>query len=240
MSAFDAKNRIARAVADPQTDHKLPSAKSLSWKAITTPVALAGTSGTHCELVHGDSWRDVAGYVTENVTFDVRDKILGNHFYSLTGNRTENVVGNINSTVIGAQIMTNFGPQTGTHLAPVIDTYRTNVYIDHNCDWLEEKDKQGFRGIYSLTEVIHEIDLAMIHIEGQAFVAMQGASMWDFEFKSIHLEEHAVHIEEHASGGEFYLLRAKVAAAEADAGAGKVSVKPHAGLPPHGPLFGSG
>lgn len=54
MGVFDAKTKTKLAVPDPITDHTLPNSKSLSFKAITQPAALAGTKGQQCNLVHGD------------------------------------------------------------------------------------------------------------------------------------------------------------------------------------------
>ena len=93
MSTFNGKTKIDREVADPKTDHTLPSSRSLSWRAITTPAALAGTNSAQCELVHGDKWYEINGNHTENIAKNQTIKVVGKHKETLVESCYQNIIG---------------------------------------------------------------------------------------------------------------------------------------------------
>jgi hypothetical protein len=236
MSTFDSSTKVKRAVDDPMTDHRLPHPKTLVWGAITAPTALAGTTGAHCELVHGNHWSQIDGNLTEHIQADVTTNIQGDRSYIVTGNQTQTTIGNITSTVVGAQTRTHLGPQNGTHLAPVSDTYRTNVYIDHSCDWVQVQDRVAQLAWLVMNLELFEFDFAGLGAYFQEIFALTGAPVVDMEWKGIHMEEHIVHLEEHLTSPDFHLLKAEVDGASASVAGGRASVAPNAGVPPHPPL----
>ena len=99
-SVFDATNKVPRRVKDPITDDTLPSPGSLNWKQITSPTALAGTTGVDAMLVHGDRWQEMKGSLTENYAVDKKITVKGKHTETITGNRSITVTsGNISRSV---------------------------------------------------------------------------------------------------------------------------------------------
>jgi hypothetical protein len=131
MGAFDGNIKIQRAVKDPHTDHKLPSPKSLSWGEVTGVTGLAGTTGNHCELVHGDHWRQidadlttiVAGDETRTITGDYMRTVTGDDTHSVIGNHTQSVTGNQSTSVIGDAIAMHVGTCIETQVDSKVETY---------------------------------------------------------------------------------------------------------------------
>lgn len=144
MGAFDGSIKIQRAVKDPQTDHKLPSPKSLSWGEVTGVTGLAGTTGNHCELVHGDHWRQVDGNLQQNIDADLitnvagdeartitgnhMHTVTGDHTHSVIGNHTQSVTGNQNTSVIGDAIAMHVGTCTKTYVDSKVETYSKHLF----------------------------------------------------------------------------------------------------------------
>ncbi len=124
MSAFDGKTKIGRKVADPITDHTLPNSRSLAWKAITTPLALKGTNGTHCELVHGDQWNEMKGNQTENIARNQTLKVIGKHKQTLVESCYQNI--------IGPQIVTNQNVVNETRMGVHTEVYGINTKRNSN------------------------------------------------------------------------------------------------------------
>lgn len=135
-AVFDGKTKIGRAVADPATDCMLPPPGSLAFPAITTPVALSGTVGTECKLVHGDRWQQIDQSQTSmfgtnfSTTIGANEDrtVLGNQTFSTAGNVTCEIAGNLMTTIIGAEIRSNIGVQNLSHAAP-----KTRLHASPEC-----------------------------------------------------------------------------------------------------------
>lgn len=125
MGVFDSVTKVKCQVPDPLTDHTLPASRSLGWTAITTPAALAGTMGAHCELVHGDRWHLVHGSHTENITRHQQRTVGGNRTIRVAGNHKETIAGNCYQNIIGPHIVTTQNVVNETRMGP-----RTQVYGD--------------------------------------------------------------------------------------------------------------
>jgi Gp5 C-terminal repeat (3 copies) len=131
MGVFSAQTKVGRAVADPKSDRVLPPSGALTFSAIATPAALAGTVGVDCKLVHGDRWQQITGSVTEFVSGSVLTNILQNHTLNVTGNRTKQVTGNhteticgvCNESMLGPHMQTNVGPRNNTLVAPRTESH---------------------------------------------------------------------------------------------------------------------
>src|SRR5215472_14467182 len=93
MRVFDATTKVKTAVSDPLTDHKLLHPKSLSWGAITSPSAVAGTNGAHCDLVHGDQWHEIKGNHKQNIQQNQTIKVVGKHKETLVDSCYQNIIG---------------------------------------------------------------------------------------------------------------------------------------------------
>src|SRR5690349_2982706 len=107
MSAFDALTKIKQAVTHPKTDHLLPKSRSLAFKAITDKAALKGTKGDHCELVHGDHWKELKGNEVSNVKLDQKLTVSRHQTIKVVGNHKETLVGKVYQNVIGPHIVQN-------------------------------------------------------------------------------------------------------------------------------------
>jgi|SRR5579863_1371732 len=172
MSAFDGKNKVARKVVDPRTDHKLPASKSLLWKAITSPSALDGTMGQHCELVHGDQWHQIKGNVTENVQEDVATAIVGNHSHNVTGNQTTSIIGD-------AQAM-HVGTCTKTYVDSKIETFGKDHFssMSGNTQYLfYESAFQGYALKFQISYYQVQFNGASFNIITNPFLAMVTSSL---------------------------------------------------------------
>lgn len=117
MPVFDGATKVNRAVLDPGDDKTLPPPGALSYGAVTSPSALAGTTGSDALLVHGNTWRQISGNemvniggndtinITGNETVNVfqnsRRTIHQNEFHTVMLNRTMKVIENYNKTIVG-------------------------------------------------------------------------------------------------------------------------------------------
>jgi hypothetical protein len=137
-AVFDGKTKIGRAVADPGTDQMLPNPNSLAFPTIATPVALAGTIGAECKLVHGDRWEQVDGSLMETTNVNVTTMIMANETREVNGNQTlttsgnvgNTILGNVDYTVVGAELHTNIGAQNHTYVSPRVLVYGGNSNED--------------------------------------------------------------------------------------------------------------
>jgi hypothetical protein len=176
MSAFDGEIKIARAVSDPQTDHTLPSSKSLSWKAITTPTALAGTTGIHCELVHGDQWNELKGNHTENIARNQTLKVVGKHKETLVESCYQNIIGPQivqNNTVRNETRLGKFSLIYGDNSTTQDSSGDQNVKpFDYSCTWVTsfecDTTKLEVKGAHGELTDLHA-ELVPIHAEFMGF-----------------------------------------------------------------------
>jgi hypothetical protein len=123
MPAFNGQITTPLAVPDPGTDHLLPSPGALSYGAITSPSAVAGTNGAHATLINGNNDCQTNGNESTRITQNRSHTIGGNQDKKICGNKTENVIqnflqttmGNLHRTVIGAALDTYVGEHTVEH-----------------------------------------------------------------------------------------------------------------------------
>lgn len=101
MGVFNADVQTPRVTSDPGTDHILPPAGSLSYGAITSNSALAGTNGVDTLLVSGDRDRQMNGNESTRITQNRTHTIGGNQQKKIVGNKVENVISNFTQTTIG-------------------------------------------------------------------------------------------------------------------------------------------
>jgi len=172
MGAFDRSTKVRRFVADPLTDHKLPRPASLSWKAITTPAAVSGTAGTHCELVHGNCWYQINGHHTEMISGNQSHTVMRDQTVKIGGRHKETIVKDCYQNIIGPHTVTNHNVRNETRL----DTY-TEVYGDN------EKSQDSTGDMQVLGE-----DLSLVY-----FLVME-VDLLKFELEASHFELKGVHI----------------------------------------------
>lgn len=123
MPVFTKSTKIKRAVSDPGTDDTLPPSGALSWKSITAPSAVSGTTGADAALVNGNMWQQTVGSLTENYTGNVTTAILQNETHNVTGNRKKSITGNHDETVVGNQNLSVIGAHNALYLSPKNDVH---------------------------------------------------------------------------------------------------------------------
>ncbi|HEV2401149.1 MAG TPA: hypothetical protein VGS27_29720 [Candidatus Sulfotelmatobacter sp.] len=173
-SVFDGQTKVGRAVADPRTDNMLPNPGSLTFPAISTPVAVAGTVGALSTLVHGDRWEQLDGSLMEITNANVTTTIMGNETKSITGNQTltttsnltSTVVGNVTHTVVGAELHTNIGAQNHTRMAPRVETYAGSENKEepgghfHVIDqWIKSNNLNMEISVYKVAAILFKVDV---------------------------------------------------------------------------------
>ena len=64
---FAGSSKTMNGSFNPLSDNKTPELGALSLGAMTSPGALAATTGIDVSLIHGDEWNQIEGNLTENV-----------------------------------------------------------------------------------------------------------------------------------------------------------------------------
>lgn len=193
MSAFDGKNRIARMVVDPTTDHTLPNSKSLSWKAITTPVALSGTKGAHCELVHGDKWRELKGNHTENIGANQTIKVVGDH--------KETLVGKVYQNIIGPHIVSNQTVRNETRMGAYSEVYGDLTrWDDANGDMLYCDTLYHHTNIFDFEYCTSKVEVTPVHLEVKA--AHLALSLVEAQASWVNLQNATLDVELFTTAGQ--------------------------------------
>ncbi|MGD0578553.1 MAG: hypothetical protein ABSC08_06460 [Bryobacteraceae bacterium] len=189
MPVFDKATKVGRKVKDPLTDKTLPNGKALSYGAMTTPAALAGTTGNDCKLVHGDRWQEIAGNMTEHYTLDVKTTIDQNWNTTVNQDWTIAVNGIMNLTVVQGYNEVEQGPVNRTYWQVVNDTFQ----MDHN---VSVPDSAAFQcAKYANTWTSNE---AVAIVGGFQMALCIGlcltiAPTVDLEYKTLHAEYHLLH-----------------------------------------------
>ncbi len=187
---FDGKTKIGRAVADPGTDDTLPDPGSLTLAAITTPVALSGTVGAECKLVHGDRWEQIDGNHTENVSGNVLIMIQGNVSQSVVGNQTLSTVGDVTSSIVGmlsesfvaGQSTSCVGPYNRTDVAPVTWLCPTSSQMNSG-DLYECKVFKG--GMYAIRNNNVGIDTSVRILNEQIHVHQMSVAQFETKVDTV-------------------------------------------------------
>ena len=84
---------------------------SLSSGSMTSPTALAGTSGIDAVLVHGDQWREIKGNVTVDILKNLTTNITLSEKHTVLQNLTNRVAGTTNDTRVGVHQQWNVSPR---------------------------------------------------------------------------------------------------------------------------------
>ena len=124
MSAFNANVQTATQASAAANDSKPPALGSLGAGSMTSPAALAGTTGVDVRLIHGDCWDQIVGNYVVN--------ILKNEATTITLNETRTVNGNLVNKVVGTTTDTRIGVHNQTNIAPRNDTYFHTRTEDHH------------------------------------------------------------------------------------------------------------
>jgi len=183
MSAFDAVSRTRRAVADPDTDRRLPEARSLSWTAITQSAALNGTMGAHAELLHGDRWQQTDGNHTESVLGNQLHTVKGNQSIVIGRNHKETLVKHCWQNIIGPHLVTNHSVRNETRMGNCDTVYG---------DWYVHDDAHDGRFF-----------LADTYFKSATVMSFEVDTLFKVEIHGVHLEAAPLHIELKALKAEF-------------------------------------
>ena len=230
MGVFDGAVKVGRAVADPKTDKDLPSPKSLSWGAIKSASALAGTTGTDSKLVHGDRWQQVAGSMTENYIGNVSSTIAQDETHKIAGNRTKQVGGTHNETICGTSMETIIGAHVITNMNILNETrLGTRMQVHGALEWQKDQNQVGQFGLRTGTayvevyeaEVGHN-EIAASHFEAKGqhnYFSVNDNNCVLFKFETKELNAKAEGAEAKVTGlkGDVKAMQAKVGGVEAKA-----------------------
>lgn len=96
--AFSAAAKTTNGKFDPASDHKTPNLRSLNLGGMSSPGALAGTTGTDVKLIHGDRWQQIDGDLTENIEKNLNTYIKENETWEVHENLTFKVDGTTKDT----------------------------------------------------------------------------------------------------------------------------------------------
>jgi hypothetical protein len=182
MSVFDATTKVKRAVSDPLSDHKLPHPKSLSWGAITSPSAVAGTNGAHCDLVHGDQWHEIKGNHNQNIQQNQTIKVVGKHKETLADSCYQNI--------IGPHTVLNNNVRNETRLGVFTKTYGDNV--------TQQDASSTYQIMGKNLQVVYEVQ----HLNMTSDFEICGGrvevnGVLHAEYDTLHVEGHPLHAEAH-------------------------------------------
>jgi hypothetical protein len=191
MGVFDGKIKTSRSVADPGTDYKLPQLGSLSYGAIKSMTALAGTTGADACLIQGNKWQQVLGQHTENLTQDHKLTIMGNRQEMVTGNHTHTIVGNTNTTHVGVHNHTNIAPRND-----VFAHMRTENHA-------EQEQKNQPTGRMENTASSHANSGEESHTKGEEHMAI-GVK---FEATGLSMESKGINVGVHGISSEAKLMK---------------------------------
>jgi hypothetical protein len=199
MTVFNGITSVKRAVMDPGTDHRLQSPRSLSWAAITTPTALTGTTGDHCDIVHGDRSYRFTGSRTETITGDHKHSVGGNQTIMIGGKHKETIVQDCNQSYIGPHLVTNHTVRNETRMASCNTCYG-NWWVNDNPDQCETIDGEEYCGqggrwyyadtYYQFTRILnHELATSKVEAHGvhvEVGAAHAAAKLFHCEFDLTH------------------------------------------------------
>lgn len=135
--AFAANVMTATGSHGAATDRNPPPAGSLSLGSMASPGAVAGTTGAHVKLVHGDRWNQIEGNLTENVLKNHTFFVKLNETYTVNTNLVYRVNGTTNDTRVGVDNRNNIQPRNDTFLHTRSETHsqpehRLQKTEDHN------------------------------------------------------------------------------------------------------------
>jgi hypothetical protein len=186
MGVFDGSVKVKRAVSDPGTDKKLPSMGSLSYGAIKSATALAGTTGVDACLIQGNKWQELKGQHTENV--------LQHHLLTIQGNRQEMVVGNHTHTIVGNTNNTHVGTHNHTNISPRNDTFVHTRTENHS----EEEHQNQPIGRNESTSSEHTNTEDEQHFKGTEYTMTMlklEATVTNLEHKTLSVGVHGINSE---------------------------------------------
>lgn len=169
MAVFAGVTKVRRYVSDPGTDDTLPAQGTLSWGAITTVSAMAGTTGTDATLVHGDGWQQIIGTMTESFTGDVSTTIgqkqnlivSSDRTEQISGNHVEMVIGNRNDMVIGAHNHVNLGVRNNTYVNPKSEVHSGEKGSEESGSWFKSVGAEGKFITFDLTIAVSKVEVVI-------------------------------------------------------------------------------
>lgn len=206
MSTFGSNTITDRAVADPRTDHVLPNPRALSWELIATPVALRGVEGQHCQLVHGDYWREIKGNQILEIERDQNITIEGKHKETIGQDCYQNIV--------GPHLVTNHSVRNELALGRWIRIYGSSCrnesqegiyrHSPYHIERFDRNEQHHSTDInlfgFSLFTYVLQIQLSAVQavaglIDASATAVTAEVELGHAEFHAGHYEMHLVHLE---------------------------------------------
>jgi hypothetical protein len=217
MGVFNADNKTPRVTSDPGTDHILPPSGSLSYGAITSNSALAGTNGVDTLLVSGDRDRQMNGNESTRISQNRTHTITGNQQKKIVGNKVENVISNFTQTTIGNLHRSTIGATNDLYTAAHTVAHKANQMLqepvayfhdvsEHFVKTTEHHDEYQFLQIYAAS-VINVFGVNM-DFKGAQLAAIIGSA----EKTAFSSAEHLAKLHDAAVDQRFEALDSKIGA----------------------------
>ena len=173
MSVFNAAVATATRSNAFANDRIEPSFNNLNRSAMTSPTALAGTTGINATLVHGDEWNQIENNRTDNILGNVKDYVKGNETYTVNGNLVYRVNGTTNDTRVQQHNQINISARLDVFI-------HTRSEIHHQPENREQKtaDNESSNNImhadkWNLAWHAYMIDTFGIRVEGNLTINLE-------------------------------------------------------------------
>jgi hypothetical protein len=222
MSVFDGAVKIGRAVRDPGTDKKLPEVGSLSYGAIKSATALAGTTGVDACLIQGNKWQELKGQHTENVLQHHLLTIQGNRQEMVAGNHTHTIVGNTNTTHIGTHNHTNISPRNDTFVHTRTENHTEEEHQNqptgrNDVASSENKDVEESKHFHGLEWNVIGVAFEVVGVKTEHKSVALDVTNVKADFEMMHAESKSFHQNLSALASDIHGGKLKVAATHAKA-----------------------
>ncbi|HEX3437410.1 MAG TPA: hypothetical protein VHT24_11640 [Pseudacidobacterium sp.] len=227
MSVFNGKVHTPLRVPDPGTDHLLPPSEDLSYGAITSSSALAGTNGVDAALIHGNQWLELYGNLTDDIHGNFNCNIFRNHRHKTIGDYDCTIVGKTTDKRIGCQLHTNVAPRVDIYLHTRCESHsqpENRQQPTSRKDWFSNLIQYVDNHIERKTWMLTIIGAA-VNVYG-AYVRLTGTQLQsaelEFKRKDVAVKGQAIKTEFSALKTDIKGLKLKAAGAHLKAIAGNI------------------
>ncbi len=135
---FAAQPLVSNSAFSPATDKQTPQMKALSLSSMPSASAMAGTTGTETQLVHGDIWYQKEGNQIENILKSLTKTMSMNEIRTVKNNLINKVIGTTNDLRIAVHNCTNIAARNDEFL-------HTRSEIHHQAEARDQKTEDNER-----------------------------------------------------------------------------------------------
>lgn len=141
MPPFNGQKKTPNTAFDPSKDNVCPNLRSMSMKDMKSTTALAGQTGNHCKLVHGDRWQHIDGSMTEVIGKNLKTDILVNETWEVHNNLVFRVDGTTTDDRVGVHHQTNWNPRFDHFVHTRTENHNQREVINQpteNVNWFQK------------------------------------------------------------------------------------------------------